>query len=217
MAPRLRLCHILDLDAAGLRALDAAAVAGARRWAAAAAAAGVDWLQLRGRGADAGRLVRVAAAIREVLAGHDTAFVVNDRADVALAAGADGVHLPAAGLAVADARRLHPGGIVGASAHDAGELARAAAADYVIIGTLFPTPSKPGHPGRGIAAIVDAVASTDRPVLAIGGLSAGHLPACRAAGASGVAGIRLFGETPEAMPTAVARLRAAWAAAGERV
>jgi thiamine-phosphate pyrophosphorylase len=210
MAARVRLCHILDLDAAGLGALDAAAVATAVRWAEAAAAAGVDSLQLRGRGVDAGRLVGMARAMRAAIAGARTALIVNDRADVALASGADGLHVPAAGLAVDDARRICPGRVIGASAHDAAELARAAAADYVIVGTIFPTPSKPGHPGRGVGALAEAVAAGQRPVLAIGGVSLARVAACRGAGAAGVAGIRLFGDTPATMARAVADLRAAW-------
>ncbi|KAB1071076.1 thiamine phosphate synthase [Methylobacterium planeticum] len=112
--------------------------------------------------------------------------------DVALAAaiGADGVHLPGGSgpEAIAGARRALPGrALIGVSAHGPGEIARAAGADYVTLSPIFETASKPGYgPALGPAAL-DAAARSGIPVLALGGITPGALPACRHAGAAGFA------------------------------
>lgn len=119
--------------------------------------------------------------------------VVNDRVDVALIAGADGVHLPARGLPVAEVRAIAPPGfLIGKSAHTDEEIDRAAGADYLIFGTIFATASKPGVQGQGLEALRRAVKRFQGPVLAIGGVSAANLPEVMSTGAAGYAGISSF-------------------------
>jgi thiamine-phosphate pyrophosphorylase len=135
---------------------------------------------------------------------------VNDRVDVALASGADGVHLPAASLPSAVARRLlGPVAWIGRSTHAADEAEEALdeGADYVVLGPICPTPSKEAFgPPLGIAALT-ALRRSSR-VLAIGGIDATNAAATRAAGAHGVAVIRAVLDAPD--PAAVVRaLRAA--------
>ena len=137
---------------------------------------------------------------------------MNDRLDVALAAGADGVHLGEASLpveAVAEWRRSagHGEFQIGVSCHSV-ESARAAergGADYIIFGPVFATPSKASFgPPQGIARLREVCAAVRIPVLAIGGVTLENADSCIDAGAAGVAAIRLFQETPNA----AARLKA---------
>ncbi|MBX6377161.1 MAG: thiamine phosphate synthase, partial [Clostridia bacterium] len=160
----------------------------------AAAARGGAWaVQVRERdlpAADLLSLVRaVVAAVREV-AGETVPVLVNDRVDVALAAPADGVHLPERGLPVREARRLlGDRALVGASAHSpaAAAAAAAAGADFVVFGHVFETASKAGLPPRGLAELAAVCAVASVPVLAIGGIGPERVPAVLAAGAAGVA------------------------------
>lgn len=166
--------------------------------AAAAAAAGVDLIQVREPDLDARDLERLVASVVAATRPTSCKVVVNDRADVALAAGADGVHLRASGAPVSRVRSLGAHGwIVGRSAHNDAELALATDADYVIFGTVFPTSSKPGIEGQGIQAVAAAARAVPAPVLAIGGVVAGQLPRLATTGAAGVAAISLF--LPEAV------------------
>jgi thiamine-phosphate pyrophosphorylase len=119
--------------------------------------------------------------------------VVNDRIDIALIAGADGVHLPASGPPVADVRRIVPPGfLIGRSAHTDEEIDRAKGADYLIFGTVFSTPSKPGVAGQGLDALRRAVKRFNGPVLAIGGITPANAPSVLATGAAGYAAISAF-------------------------
>lgn len=119
--------------------------------------------------------------------------VVNDRVDVALAAGADGVHLPASGPPVAAVRGIVPPGfLIGRSAHSDAEIDRAAGADYLIFGTVFSTLSKPGVHGQGLEALRRAVGRFRGPVLAIGGVTAANAQDVLGTGAAGYAGIGMF-------------------------
>lgn len=154
--------------------------------------AGVDLLQVRERGLDARDLAALVRACRRALAGSATRLIVNDRLDVALGEGADGVHLPGHGLAVADVRRCTPAGfVIGRSLHPSDEdMAVVDGADFVIFGTVFPSLSKPGLPAAGLAALARVVTATALPVLAIGGVEALHLAAVARTGAAGVAAIR---------------------------
>ncbi|MEN8707839.1 MAG: thiamine phosphate synthase [Nocardioides marinisabuli] len=141
------------------------------------------------------RLARdVVAAVRP----HGATVVVDDRLDVALAAGADGVHLGALDLPVADARRLAPGLLVGATCRDADDVRRAAqdGADYAGFGPVFDTLSKPGLPAPlGLDAI--STATGDLPLLAIGGMDAPRAREARSAGAHGVAVIGALWRQPD--------------------
>ena len=126
--------------------------------------------------------------------GTATRVVVNDRLDVALACGADGVHLRGDSFAVADARRLAPEGfLVGRSVHTPEEAVAGGGADYLIAGTVFPSASKPtGRAFLNVSGLRAIVAAVQVPVLAIGGITEAGAGRVAAAGAAGVAAIGLF-------------------------
>jgi thiamine-phosphate pyrophosphorylase len=157
----------------------------------AAASAGLDAIQIRERDLPARTLRALAARAVDRAAGSAASIIVNDRADVAVAAGAAGVHLRADGPASAEVRARFALRIVGRSTHRPAEPA-AAGADYLFFGPIFATESKPGSPAAGLEALRAAVAAADRPVLALGGVTAATAAACVAAGAAGIAGIGLF-------------------------
>jgi thiamine-phosphate pyrophosphorylase len=140
-------------------------------------------------------LLDLARALRAATRAGGHALIVNDRLDVALAAGADGVHLPSAGVPPAEARRLlGPGALVGVSCHSADDVRRArdAGADWATFGPVFDTPSKRRYGAPlGLAALGDA-ARLGLPVVALGGVEPGNVAAVRAAGARGVAAIRAW-------------------------
>jgi thiamine-phosphate pyrophosphorylase len=165
-------------------------------WCRRLAAAGVPALQLREKDLDDRALVELAGLARECFPAPRQ-LLVNGRADLAIAAGADGVHLPASGLPVAAVRRVAAGRplLVGRSTHDLDDVRRAheEGADYVVFGPVFATPSKAGRlEPRGISSLRAATA-IGVPVLAIGGVEDGqHATQALAAGAWGVAGIRAF-------------------------
>ena len=140
------LCLVTDRVALARALGDAGpALDALERQVAAAIDAGVDLVQLRERDLEAGRLRDLAGAWAERARGSATRIVVNDRLDVALIAGAHGVHLRGESYSPAAARVLSPGGfLVGRSVHSASAAASAAEADYLVIGTVFATPSKPG-------------------------------------------------------------------------
>ncbi|HEX6925938.1 MAG TPA: thiamine phosphate synthase [Longimicrobiaceae bacterium] len=140
-----------------------------------------------------GRAVfRLAEVLASVAASTGSPLIVNDRADVAVAAGAAGVHLGARGLPPEDARRLlGPDRLLGASVHTAEEAHRAAlaGADYLLAGTLYDTPSHPGRRGSGPDWLREA-ARGEIPVIGIGGVTLDRVPEVVRAGAWGVAVIR---------------------------
>jgi thiamine-phosphate pyrophosphorylase len=177
---------------------------------AAAVAAGVDTVQLRDRHVAGAALLSAARALRALTERHGAALLVNDRIDVAIAAAADGVHLPAASFPIAVARRLlGPGAWIGRSTHSPAEAAAAATAgaDYVVLGPIFATPSKQAYGAPlGIAAL--AAARISCPLIAIGGITAPQVAEVHAAGAHGIAVIRAILDAPD--PGAATRaLRAA--------
>ncbi|MDX2171328.1 MAG: thiamine phosphate synthase [Deltaproteobacteria bacterium] len=162
---------------------------------AAALAAGVGAVQLRERGLPTRELLALAETLRAATAEVGAALLINDRVDVALACGADGVHLPAHGMTVAEARALlGPTRLIGVSTHAPAEVAAAAAAgaDFAVFGPLFDTPSKrPYGAPLGVAALAAArSAAPALPLIAIGGIDAGNADQVRAHGADGIAVIR---------------------------
>ncbi|MCR1784202.1 thiamine phosphate synthase [Nocardioides carbamazepini] len=160
--------------------------------------AGIDGFQVRDKALPTGALVALTRTVLAAVRPAGVTVVVNDRLDVALAAGADGVHLGAADLAVADARRLAPGLVVGATCRTRAEVAAAASdgADYAGFGPVFATDSKPGLPAPlGVAAMTDATGLL--PLLAIGGITAGTAGEVREAGAHGVAVIGAIWRHPD--------------------
>jgi thiamine-phosphate pyrophosphorylase len=174
-----------------------------------AIAAGIDWIQIREKDLPARELLAlVHAAVKAAAAGSSAStprIIVNDRLDVALAAGADGVHMGESSLPVAAVKEWRreavslkklPGEfLIGASCHSV-ESARAAehdGADYVIFGPIFSTPSKEmfGAP-QGIKRLAEVSITVKIPVLAIGGIAEENARDCVNAGASGIAAIRMF-------------------------
>ncbi|MDP3890400.1 thiamine phosphate synthase [Nocardioides sp.] len=152
------------------------------------AGAGVDGFQVRAKSLADGALVSFTRGVIEAVRPHGAVVVVNDRVDVALAGGADGVHLGRTDLPVADARRIAPGLLVGATCRSRDHAAEAArdGADYAGIGPVFASASKRGLPDPlGVPAV--ETAAGELPLVAIGGISVADVPALRAAGAHGVA------------------------------
>ncbi len=159
-----------------------------------AVAAGVEMVQLREKRLADRSLLALARRLRRITRRHGARLLINARADIARLAEADGVHLPAAGLpAVAVRRLLGPEPLLGRSCHTLAEVRAAAAegVDYATFGPLFPTPSKAAYGAPpGPAALAEAVAATDLPLFALGGIDAAHLPEVAATGCHGVAAIR---------------------------
>jgi thiamine-phosphate pyrophosphorylase len=180
-----------------------------------AAAAGVDWIQLRENDLPTNALRELAGRAVE-RAGTRSRVLINDRFDVALVAGAAGVHLGAQSLPVAEVarwRRARHGPeefLIGASCHSLYD-ARAAeneGADYVFFGPVFFTPSKLTYgPSQGLRRLEEVCHSVKIPVLAIGGITLECAAECVRAGAAGIAAIRLF-QHGEDIANVVARLRA---------
>jgi thiamine monophosphate synthase len=211
--PPFRLLAVSQL--AGVSRADAAT------WFAALAAAGVDALQLREKGLADRDLFELALAARAALAlpalaaaggrgdgarpalpaaagSSDGAgpplLLVNGRADIAIAAGADGVHLPGDGLPVGAMRgRFGADWLIGVSTHSVEEVEAAAraGADYAVFGPVYATPGKPGARPTGAAGLA-AAAQAGIPVYALGGVTLERFAEVAAAGAAGVAAIRLF-------------------------
>jgi thiamine-phosphate pyrophosphorylase len=184
-----------------------------------AVVAGVDWIQIREKDLSARELLALARAAVKAAGSGATRIIINDRLDVALAAGAGGVHLGEASMAVAEVnawRHVAIAGnselknfLIGASCHSV-ESVRAAerdSADYVIFGPVFATPSKErfGEP-LGIKLLSEASKDVRIPVLAIGGITEEHARECFAAGAAGIAAIRMFSEARD-LAGVVGRLR----------
>ncbi len=159
--------------------------------AAAYLAGGARLLQLRLKAVSPRVLYETALAVRGVTRATGTLLVVNDRPDVAAAVDADGVHLGQDDVPVAVARAiLGPDRWVGVSTHDLDEAAMAIrdGADYLGVGPIYDTTSKPGAPpARGLRLLADVRRLTDRPLVAIGGITADTAAAVRAAGADAVA------------------------------
>jgi len=164
-------------------------------------AGGARLLQLRLKTAATGDLLAAAERVRELTAAAGATFIVNDRADVARACGADGVHLGQEDLPVAAARAvLEPGRLVGFSTHSETQLAdaRRAAADYLAFGPIYATTSKrTADPVLGCERLKNARTLTTIPLVAIGGITAATAPAVLAAGADAVAVIGALARAPD--------------------
>jgi thiamine-phosphate pyrophosphorylase len=158
-------------------------------------------VHLRERELGGRALLALARALAAACHARGQLLLVNDRLDVALAAGADGVHLPSAGLPPAEARRLvGPAALVGVSCHSAEDVRRArdGGASYATFGPVHDTPSKrPWGPPVGLDAL-RAAAALGLPLVALGGIDAATAPGAFAAGAAGVAAIRAWLEGPDA-------------------
>ena len=150
-------------------------------------------LHLRAPGASGRAMHDAAVALTRVTRETGSVLIVNDRADVAAAVGAAGVHLPRRGLEPADARGIVGADAwVGASVSSSEEAAAAVrdGADYLVAGSVFATDSHPGAEPIGLARLSEIASAVDVPVIAIGGITADRVDSVRDAGAWGVAVIR---------------------------
>jgi thiamine-phosphate pyrophosphorylase len=195
------------------------------QFADAALAGGVDIVQLRDKGSvgeqrfgplEARDELAACAILADAARRHGALFAVNDRADVARAAGADVLHLGQGDLPVSVAREIvGPGTMIGLSTHDPAQAAAAAAgdADYFCVGPCWPTPTKPDRAAPGLQLVaVAAGLGGDKPWFAIGGIDARRLPDVLDAGARRIVVVRAItaAEDPQA---AAEQLSSALAAA----
>ncbi|MBI3996487.1 MAG: thiamine phosphate synthase [Candidatus Omnitrophica bacterium] len=180
-----RLYVILDRAAAQGRALPELAAAAIR--------GGADVLQLRDKTASARSLMEEAKRLLAVTRPAGIPLIINDRADVARAVGADGVHLGQDDLPLADARALLGSDrIIGASTHTLDQALAAAAegVDYIGIGPIFSTPTKPEYPSVGLDLVRQVTAHVRVPGVCIGGIDRDHLDPVLGAGGACVAVVR---------------------------
>lgn len=200
---RLRLLLITDPGAATVPLADAVARA---------LAGGVTAVQVRAPGAGARELLETTRSLAGPVRRAGALLLVNDRVDVALAAGADGVHLKRSSLGPADARRLlGPDAVIGVSTHAAEEVEAAFAegADYCVFGPVFRTPSKEGVlDPRGPALYGRVAGAAPGPVLALGGVTAETIGRLRSGPLPGVAVVRAVLATADPARAARALRRA---------
>jgi len=182
---------------------------------AAAARAGVDLVQVRERDLDGRALVRLVSRCVEAARGTRTRVLVNDRIDVALAAGASGVHLRGDSVPAPRVRAITPPAfVIGRSVHSVDESRRVTedgGLDYLMFGTVFATSSKPGVEAAGVATLHEVSAGTPLPVLAVGGITEATACDLQRTGAAGIAAIGLFADTALAdMAAMIARVARAF-------
>lgn len=179
-----------------------------REWIAAAVRGGVDLIQLRDKTLDDAGLLEAAKAF----VGHDALFILNDRPDLVEACRADGVHVGQDDESPAAARALiGPDRILGRSTHEPAQAAAAdadPAVDYVAVGPVHATPTKPGRPAAGLHYVAHAADTVRKPWFAIGGLDARNVHEVVERGATRIVVVRAITEAED--PEAAAReLRAA--------
>jgi thiamine-phosphate pyrophosphorylase len=183
----------------------------------AALAGGVDIVQLRDKTATDEELLAAATTFRACCDEAGALFVLNDRPDLALKAGADGVHVGQDDLAPARAREVvGPELLIGRSTHSAAQIDAAGGVDYFAVGPVHATPTKPGRPAVGLEPLRHAANHARVPWFAIGGLDAGNVAEAIGAGARRVVVVRAITEAAD--PAGAARaLRGALDAAWEEV
>jgi thiamine-phosphate pyrophosphorylase len=176
-----------------------------------ALAGGVDVLQLREKGATDDEILASAATFHELCMEHGALFVLNDRPDLALQAGADGVHVGQEDEPVDAVReRVGPDVLIGLSTHSEEQLAAGLEtdADYVCVGPVYATPTKPDYPAVGLDLVRRAAQTVTRPWFAIGGIDGANVKEVATAGARRVAVVRAIRDAPDGR-AAAAGLRAA--------
>lgn len=171
------------------------------RRVAAAAAAGVDLVQVRERDMDARLLSRLVARCVGAVKGTRTRILVNDRLDVALTSGAHGVHLRSDSMPASRVRPLAPiGFLIGRSVHSVADAVEACAGgglDYLLFGAVFATASKPGQTPAGVQALADVSSAVTIPVLGVGGVSRETAPQLAQTGCAGFAAIGWFADADD--------------------
>jgi thiamine-phosphate pyrophosphorylase len=190
----------------------------------AAAKAGVDYIQVREPDLEAGELTDLVRLLVRSTSSTRARVLVNDRVDVALAAGASGVQLKERSILPDEVRKIAPSGfVIGCSIHGVAAVALRKSADFLIAGTVMPTASKREVDyldQDGLSRIVEAAAG--QPVLGIGGLDLSSIPLLASAGASGMAAVGAFipeatgGDVAETVQKRVAALRFALESASPR-
>ena len=173
----------------------------------AALAGGVDIIQLREKGLEARQELDALAVLADAARRHGALLAVNDRADIARAAGSDVLHLGQDDLPLPVAREIAPGALIGRSTHDAEQVARALDedVDYFCVGPCWPTPTKPGRPAPGLDLVRHTAAlAPTKPWFAIGGIDAERLPQVLDAGATRIVVVRAITEAED--PQAAARM-----------
>jgi thiamine-phosphate pyrophosphorylase len=172
---------------------------------AACIAGGVDVVQLREKHLEARDLLARARVAGSVCRAHGVPFVLNDRPDLALETGADGVHVGQDDAPVDLARRiLGPDAIVGLSTHGLEDLQAAASEDvtYISAGPVEPTPTKPGRPGTGLGYAREASMRSPVPVFVTGGVTPERIPELAAAGVRHFVVVRFLTQAPDPMAAA---------------
>jgi thiamine-phosphate pyrophosphorylase len=167
---------------------------------------GVDLVQLRMKDATDDAILATAHRFMAACAGYGALFILNDRPDLVVAAGADGVHVGQDDMPVARARELiGDGRLVGLSTHNPAQIDGAAAAgpDYIGVGPVHATPTKPGRPAVGLDLVRYAAEHASMPFFAIGGIDRSNVTSVVAAGASRIAVVRALTESVD--PEATAR------------
>ena len=162
--------------------------------------AGIEWIQIREKDLEARALYELVTAAKALPNPHGTKFLVNTRVDVALTAGADGVHFPSGSPEPRRWRGIVPAGFeLGSSCHSLAELAQAEreGATYAVYGPVFAPRSKMSTLAPcGLDGLAEAARSVRIPVLALGGITHESVDACIRTGAAGISGISLFLERP---------------------
>ena len=183
-----------------------------------AARAGVHLVQVRERDLEAKPLYELVRRCVAAVKDTRTRILVNDRCDIALAAGAHGVHLPSHGVPAHRLRGIAPRGfLIGRSVHALGEaqaVVRDGGVDFLLFGTVFGSTSKPGVTPAGVGALRAVAASVPIPVLAIGGITLDRIRSIASTGAAGLAAIGLFADAAshgvEGVQTVVAHAQLAF-------
>lgn len=165
---------------------------------------GVDIVQLRDKRAVDGELLEHARRFAELTAAHDALLIINDRPEIAAASGADGVHLGQGDMPVGQAREIVGADcLIGLSTHTPEQIDVARGVDYIGVGPVHATPTKPGRPAVGLDLVRYAAAHASVPFFAIGGIAPENVQAVREAGAARVAVVRALVQAKD--PEAVAR------------